>query len=93
MRRAGSDHVVVVLNLTPVPHESYRVGVPEGGEYLCALSSDDPRWGGSGFGARERVGADDIPWHGRRHSVELTLPPLSALVLVPARLASAALPA
>jgi 1,4-alpha-glucan branching enzyme len=89
LRRSGGDHAVVVLNLTPVPHETYRVGVPEHGEYLCALSTDDVRWGGSGYGARERVNADDIPWHGRRYSVELALPPLGALLLVPARLALA----
>jgi 1,4-alpha-glucan branching enzyme len=88
LRRSGDDHAIVALNLTPVPHEHYRIGVPEWGEYLVALSSDEQRWGGSGFGARDRVRVDDVPWHGRRHSVELTLPPLAALVLVPSRLAS-----
>ena len=93
LRRAGNDHAVVVLNLTPVPHERYRVGVPERGEYVCVLSTDDPQWGGSGFAARERVAVDDVPYHGRRYSIELTLPPLSALVMVPARMASTAMPA
>ena len=93
LRRSGDDHAVVVLNLTPVPHERYRIGVPEWGEYLFALSSDDQRWGGSGFGAADRVRVDDVPWHGRRYSVEITLPPLSALVLVPSRLAALVTPA
>ncbi|HEX5970464.1 MAG TPA: 1,4-alpha-glucan branching protein GlgB [Gemmatimonadaceae bacterium] len=93
LRRSGDDHAVVVLNLTPVPHDHYRIGVPEWGEYLVALSSDDPRWGGSGYGATERVRVDDVPWHGRRYSVELTLPPLGVLVLVPSRLAGAVTPA
>jgi len=93
LRRSGEDHAVVVLNLTPVPHEHYRIGVPEWGEYLVALSSDDQRWGGSGYGATERVRVDDVPWHGRRYSVELTLPPLAALVLAPSRLAGALAPA
>ena len=93
LRRSGEDHAVVVLNLTPVPHDRYRIGVPEWGEYLVALSSDDQRWGGSGHGAVSRVRVDDVPWHGRRYSVELTLPPLGALVLVPSRLAGAVTPA
>jgi 1,4-alpha-glucan branching enzyme len=93
LRRSGEDHAVVVLNLTPVPHDRYRIGVPEWGEYLVALSSDDQRWGGSGYGAVDRVRVDDVPWHGRRYSVELTLPPLGALVLVPSRLAAAVAPA
>jgi 1,4-alpha-glucan branching enzyme len=87
MRRSGDAHVVVVLNLTPRPHARYRVGVIESGEYACLLSSDDARWGGSGYGARPRYAADDVPYHGRRFSVELALPPLSAVVLTPARLA------
>ena len=55
---------------------------------LCEMQHDQ-RWGGSGFGASARARVDDVPWHGRRYSVEITLPPLSALVLVPSRLAGA----
>jgi 1,4-alpha-glucan branching enzyme len=92
LRRTDDEHAVVVLNLTPTPRERYRIGVPEPGEYVCVLSSDDVQWGGSGHGARSRVPADDAPYHGRRYSVELTLPPLSAMVLVPSRIAGAATP-
>jgi 1,4-alpha-glucan branching enzyme len=87
LRWAGESHAVVVLNLTPTPRAPYRVGVPESGEYRCVLSTDDPRWGGSGYGVQATVHADDFPFHGRRNSVELTLPPLSATILVPARFA------
>ncbi|MBV9881243.1 MAG: 1,4-alpha-glucan branching protein GlgB [Gemmatirosa sp.] len=83
VRWDGSDHVVVVLNLTPVPRASYRVGVPAGGDYALALSSDDRAFGGSGYGAFDRVAAEAVPFHGHEYSVELTLPPLGALVLVP----------
>src|SRR5687768_1092413 len=55
VRRAGDDHVLVVLNLTPVPREHYRIGAPEAGTYIEALSTDDPRFGGSGFGDRKSV--------------------------------------
>jgi 1,4-alpha-glucan branching enzyme len=61
--------------------------VPEEGEYVCAISTDDTRWGGSGYGARSAVWADDHPFHGRRYSVELVLPPLSVMVFVPTRMA------
>ncbi len=85
VRNDGERHVVVVLNLTPVPREHYRIGVPGAGPYRVALSSDDERFGGSGIGAAEQVAADAAPFHGHAHSVELTLPPLGALVLVPER--------
>ncbi len=45
-RRDGADHVVVVMNLTPTPHEDYRVGAPASGRYVEVFSSDDQslRW-------------------------------------------------
>ena len=91
LRRAGDAHAIVVLNLTPTPHARYRIGVPEPGTYLRALGSDDSEWGGSGYQAPQRIGADDVPYHGRRYSLEVSLPPLSALILVPERAAPAAL--
>jgi 1,4-alpha-glucan branching enzyme len=89
LRRSGDDHVVVVLNLTPTPRPGYRIGVPESGVYVRVLSTDDRSWGGSGYSEFSRLPAHDIPYHGRRYSIELDLPPLSALVLVPARTAPA----
>ena len=83
LRRSGNEHAVVVLNLLPTPHATYRIGVPGPGDYRCVLSSDAREWGGSGYGGAETVHADDIPYHGRRYSLDLALPPLSALVLVP----------
>lgn len=88
LRRSGNGHAVVVLNLLPTPHPVYRIGVPEQGLYNCVLSSDARAWGGSGYGEVERVQTDDIPYHGRRYSLNLALPPLSALVLVPAHRAN-----
>ncbi len=85
LRRSNDGHAVVVLNLTPTPHARYRIGVPDAGEYARLLSSDDTQWGGSGYGGSPAViHADDIPYHGRRYSIELALPPLSATLLVPA---------
>jgi hypothetical protein len=40
-------------------------------------------WGGGGYPTRQRVVADSSPFHGFGQSMELTLPPLSALVLAP----------
>jgi 1,4-alpha-glucan branching enzyme len=81
MRRAGDAVSVVILNLTPIPRERYRVGLPGGGTYECALSSDAGEWGGSGYSTFDSIDAQDSPFHGQSHSVELTLPPLGALVL------------
>jgi 1,4-alpha-glucan branching enzyme len=83
VRRDGTDHAVVVLNLTPVPREGYRIGAPAHGTYRVALSSDADVFGGSGFTTAETVATEREPWHGFTQSFVLSLPPLSALVLLP----------
>jgi len=83
-RQADGKHVVVVLNLTPVPREDYRIGAPVAGAYRRALSSDDRRYGGSElFETYARVETEAAPFHGYRQSMVLRLPPLGALILVP----------
>jgi 1,4-alpha-glucan branching enzyme len=85
VRRDGDAHAVVVLNLTPLPREHYRIGVPLAGSYREVLNSDAAAWAGSGHPTVPVVSSSDAPFHGFPQSVELTLPPLSALVLVPDR--------
>jgi 1,4-alpha-glucan branching enzyme len=81
----GDDPVVVVANLTPVPRYGYRVGVPSTGPWSVALSTDDPRWWGSGMEPLEggSVDAEDVGWHGQPASLRMALPPLSVIWLVP----------
>jgi 1,4-alpha-glucan branching enzyme len=81
----GEESLLVVLNLTPVPRERYRIGTPERGLYRCLLSSDDERYGGSGYGAAEEVATEDVAADDHRQSLVLDLPPLAALVLAPDR--------
>jgi 1,4-alpha-glucan branching enzyme len=81
----GDRPVVCVANLTPVPRDRYRVGLPRGGRWVTVLDTDDKQFGGSGYGAGDRGGvdADDVEWHGQHHSVELDLAPLAVRWLVP----------
>jgi 1,4-alpha-glucan branching enzyme len=80
-RHDGHEHVIVVLNFTPMPREHYRIGVPSTGRYSLILSTDDSRYGGSGLGMRPMIDVEDTPFHGYPQSVALQLPPLGALVL------------
>jgi 1,4-alpha-glucan branching enzyme len=82
--RKGHDpknDLVIILNMTPNPHQTYRVGVPEGGSWKEIFNSDDKHFWGSGMGNSKAVKADNQHWHGRPHSVQVTLPPLAAIVL------------
>lgn len=84
VRRDGDEHVVVVLNMSPVPREDYRLGVPQAGVYVERFSSDDVRYGGGEFATSARVQTEPVDFHGHPQSLRLRLPPLGALVLAPA---------
>jgi 1,4-alpha-glucan branching enzyme len=71
----------VVLNLTPVVRENYRLGVPRRGFWREVLNSDASEYGGSGSGNLGGVEATPVPMHGQLRSINLTLPPLGLLVL------------
>lgn len=85
-RRESTDpasHLVLVLNLTPVPRSDYRLGAPRAGAYRPLMSTDDARFGGSGYAVPELVSTSPEPWDGYDHSMSLVLPPLAMLVLAP----------
>jgi 1,4-alpha-glucan branching enzyme len=82
MRQApGAAPILAVFNLTPVPRENYRVGVPHGGRWQEILNSDAPYYGGSGLGNYGATEATPMPYEDFSHSLVLTLPPLAALFL------------
>ena len=73
------DVVIVALNFTPVPRNNYRIGVPHAGKWRELFNSDAHEYGGSGQGNLGGVDSVPIPWNGRRSSIVVNLPPLSAL--------------
>jgi 1,4-alpha-glucan branching enzyme len=83
LRKGTTTHdvIVFVLNFTPVVHQSYRVGLPGPGYWTEVLNSDAKVYGGSGVGNSGGLPAEAIPYHGRPFSVNLTIPPLAAVVL------------
>jgi 1,4-alpha-glucan branching enzyme len=79
--KTNADQIAVVCNFTPVPRYNFRLGVPRGGFWREILNSDAEEHGGSGHGNLGGVEAGHIGYHGRPHSLNLTLPPLGALFL------------
>ncbi len=72
--------IICVFNFTPVPRKNYSVGVPDAGEYVKLLDSDDPRFGGSGFNQALEVFSDSTTCQGRSHRIVVDLPPLGCLL-------------
>ncbi len=78
----GDELMAVVLNLTPVPRDGYRIGVPLPGDYREVLNSDSAYYGGSNLGnGMAPLRAEARPWMNRDYSLVLTLPPLAGIVL------------
>ncbi len=75
------DPVLVVCNLTPVQREGYAVGVPAAGFWRELINSDAQAYGGSGSGNLGGVASRAVQAQGREHSLALTLPALSTLML------------
>jgi len=84
-RSDDGDFVVVVCNLTPVARQGYRIGVPQGGDYVEILNSDSGAYGGGNVVNSGRVGPEAVGAHGRPFALSLTLPPLACVILRPAR--------
>ena len=77
--------LIVALNFTPVPRHDYRFGVPSGRAYREIFNSDAERYGGSNTGNLGLVKVLNEPSLGLPCSVNLTLPPLGAVILAPER--------
>jgi 1,4-alpha-glucan branching enzyme len=77
----GGSLLMTILNLTPVPREHYRVGLPRAGFWREVLNSDAEFYGGSNQGNMGGVKAEPYQVHQQPFSASLLLPPLSALVL------------
>ena len=84
IRRVGEQFLIVIVNFTPAPRVGYRLGVPQAGTYREIFNSDSAYYGGSnmGNGAGPLV-SENIAWMNRPHSIALTLPPLSGIVIRP----------
>jgi 1,4-alpha-glucan branching enzyme len=79
----GQRVVVFVANLSPVPREGYRLGLPRASRWKEALNTDSKYYGGSDVGNLGELEPEPIPWHNQPVSALVTLPPLAAVWLVP----------
>jgi 1,4-alpha-glucan branching enzyme len=79
--QSSDEFIIVISNFTPIPRESYRVGVPRLGYYTEILNSDSEHYGGGNMGNDGGQHAEEVPMHGHPYSLSLTLPPLATIML------------
>jgi 1,4-alpha-glucan branching enzyme len=82
LRRAEDpqDFLLICCNFTPVVREKYELSVPESGYYEEILNTDSELFGGSNLGNAGGVMSQPAPERDRKHSIQITLPPLAVLV-------------
>ncbi|TBW59518.1 1,4-alpha-glucan branching protein GlgB [Marinobacter halodurans] len=85
VRQDATEHLVFVLNFTPVPRQNYRISMPSMARYAECLNTDSHHYGGSNLGNPLPLTPQPVPWMGLPQSVTLTLPPLGGVVLKPLR--------
>jgi len=81
--RYGTDNappVLVISNFTPVERNSWRVGVPQSGRWVELINTDAAEYGGDNRGNLGGVHSQPVSSHGRPHSIDIKLPPLTTLI-------------
>ena len=67
--------VLCAFNFTPVPQEGYVLGVPGAGSFTESLSTDEPRYGGTGDYKNGVVLTEDEPCDNFDYRIRIKLPP------------------
>ena len=78
--KKGRD-LLCAVNFSPNTYENYRMGVPPHRKYVPMLNTDDPAYGGDGFGDTAAVLVEAIPSHGKEHSAAIRIPAFGAVFL------------
>ncbi len=79
------DYLLIISNFTPVVRHDYRIGVNEFCQYKEIFNSDDINYWGSGIKNEHNIHAEHHDWNCKPHSIRVTIPPLSTIVLKPIR--------
>ena len=75
------DDVVVILNMTPIPRDNFKIGLPRKGNLREVFNSDQKKYNGTGKFKNKELSAKKSPWHFRPYSTEISLPPLGMIAL------------
>ena len=78
--KKGRD-LMCAVNFSPNTYTNYRMGVPPYRRYVPVFNTDDPAYGGDGFGDSEAVMVEAVPSHGKECSAAIRIPAFGAVFL------------
>lgn len=70
------DDIIIACNMTPIPKETYRIGLPRKGTLKEIFNSDLKKYFGSGVYKNKASASEAKAHHFRDHSIEIQIPPL-----------------
>jgi 1,4-alpha-glucan branching enzyme len=73
--------IIVMCNFSDKEHIGYPIGVPSKGKYVEIFNSNSSEFGGHTPPNETPIKSVAKAQHGRKHTLEITLPPLSVLYL------------
>ena len=82
IRKANNedDNLIIACNMTPVPRDQYRVGLPKSGQLKEVFNTDLKKYFGSGEYKNGSISSENKPHQFRNVSAEINIPPLGAVV-------------
>ena len=78
----GRNNILVVLNMTPMKREQFKVGVPKKKKYKLLLNSDEECFGGNGTLIAKELTAKAEEWDGKDYSITFDLPAYGAALFL-----------
>ncbi|AXG72044.1 1,4-alpha-glucan branching enzyme GlgB [Kordia sp. SMS9] len=77
-----ANDLIIACNMTPIPREAYRIGLPNEGTLQEIFNSDVKKYAGtSDFVNSGTITTEEKEWQFRNHSAKVTIPPLGMVVL------------
>ncbi|MDO6597534.1 1,4-alpha-glucan branching protein GlgB [Oceanihabitans sp. 2_MG-2023] len=75
--KKAKDNLIIACNMTPVPRENYRIGLPKKGKLKEVFNSNEKEYFGTGDFKNKVVTSQTKNWQFRKHSVAVNIPPLT----------------
>ncbi len=79
--KKAKDTLIVILNLTPVYRENYRIGIPFKARWKEIFNTDAKEFFGSGKLNNKLIAPEKVGCHEREYSIVLNIPPLGVTIL------------
>ncbi|WP_353777614.1 1,4-alpha-glucan branching protein GlgB [Winogradskyella sp. 3972H.M.0a.05] len=70
------EDIIVACNMTPIPRDNYRIGLPQEGKLKEVFNSDLKKYAGTGDYKNKSISIENLEWQFRNFSAEIIIPPL-----------------